>query len=395
MKEINLKKRVLLLFIILLGISFYQYAFIVQYSSNFKIIGVSLIFVIIIFGKKNRYPKLFKKPLQIYFFGIFLSTIFCYLFWGQSVITSFMALKSYYFMLLYFALHYLRPSLKDVHFVIIAIAMGYMTFYMVNFLLYPIMLFGDHGVERRGTLSFTFFGVIFMIYTLFYSFHKLTIKLNIKHFVLLIFCLLILILRASRSAIFAVCFCLLFYYLLKTAWSTKKIFFIVFFLILFSFVYVNFNTIFDALIDKTTTDLDDGDDYVRVKSAYYYLFEHSPSIWNNIFGNGWFSSYSDYGEYMVNVMWGQKKLYGEDVGLIGFWSYFGVITITAYFVMIFRLFKKYNSIPLRMFGVYLILNSFGTMDSYMQDSLILQPILFYISDLNFYKHKIKYENKIT
>jgi hypothetical protein len=46
-------------------------------------------------------------------------------------------------------------------------------------------------------------------------------------------------------------------------------------------------------------------------------------------------------------------------------------------------FKKYNLTYIRMFGFYLILMSITTYDSYEADSLILQPILLYVCDLNF------------
>ena len=346
------------------------------------IFGVLLIIFTILFNTKSRNIKSFDKLIKIYFIGIFFSMIFCYLYWDQSFITSLFALKTYYFMFFYYALHRLKPSFKEIHYTIIIIGVCYILAYITNYINFPDIIYGLKGRERRGTLSFTIAGVTFMIYTLFLSFYNIKFLKKKKYIFLFMLCFIVLFTRASRSAIFAVCFSLFIFNYLKTIGFEKKIFNVVYYLIAAGFIYFNFAIFFDGLLFKIESDLSDGDNYVRIRSAYYYIYEHSPSIWNYIFGNGKFSGTSDYGQYMMTTMWKRRGLYAEDIGLIGFWSYFGVITLTTYFVMLHKLLKKDNFLPIRMFSFYLIIMSITSMDSYQIDGIIIQSMLFYLTDIS-------------
>jgi hypothetical protein len=379
------RKILLMLSVILLATNFYQLNILLEYSNFFKILGLILIVLIVIFNKKTRSIKSYNKLIRVYFLGIFISAFFCYLYWGQSIITSVFALKTYYFMFFYYAIHVLKPSIKEINFTIITVAVGYIIAYFIDYLSFPDIIFGIKGRERRGTISFTIAGVTFMIYALFLSFYKIRFFKKYRYIFLLTLCFIVLLTRASRNAIFAVTLSILVFSYLQTKGFEKKIFNVLFFLIVGGIIHSGFAIFFDGLFLKLESDLSEGDNYVRIRSAYYYIFEHSPSFWNNIFGNGWFSGSSDYGQYMMESMWERRGLYAEDIGLIGFWSYFGVITITAYFLMLRKLLKKYNFLTIRMFAFYLVFMSFATMDSYQLDGIIIQSMLFYISDISLTK----------
>lgn len=387
MKTLRFKKILLMLVVILLATTCYQYNILLEFSNFFKIAGVSLIAIILVFNKTNNSEKSFNKLIKLYFLGIFLSVVFCYIYWGQSIITSVFALKTYYFMFFYYAIHALKPSIREINFTIITIALGYITAYFVNYISFPDLIFGLVGRERRGTISFTIAGVTFMVYTLFLCFYNIKFLKKKIYILLLILCFIVLFTRASRNAIFAVLFSIFIFTFIYTKGFEKKVFNVIFFTLGAIAVYFSLSEFIDGLFLKMDSDLSQGEDYIRLQSAYYYIFEHAPSTLNLIFGNGKFSGTSDYGDYMMNVMWAKRHLYAEDIGLIGFWSYFGIVTVIAYFLMLGKFLKKYNFLPIRMFALYLIIMSVATMDSYQLDGILIQSMLFYLSDISLIQKK--------
>ena len=381
----NFKKRILLLIIILLGINFYQFQEFESLMNYSRFIGLFIILLIIIFNKSTKLLTPSKKYLYIYITGVFLSVIACYFFWNQSLILSIISLKMYMFIFIYFALHRLKPTIRDVYYVITLIAIGYSIVYLLNYLMYPNYLFGNKASERRGTFTFQVYGSIFCVFSTFRYFSLAFIKKKItnKNIFLFSLFLLVILLRAGRSQIFAIILPITIYYLITGSFNFKKVI-ISFFLILAGyFLFIGFEDIFTSIYLKTKSDFGEGNDNIRLLSASYYLFDHSPSNWNIIFGNGVYNGESEYGKYVLDTLWDYYGFYAEDIGLIGFWSYFGFITLFAYFRIMMIFFKKYNLTYIRMFGFYLILMSITTYDSYEADSLILQPILLYVCDLNF------------
>ena len=95
-----------------------------------RFIGLFIILLIIIFNKSTKLLTPSKKYLYIYITGVFLSVIACYFFWNQSLILSIISLKMYMFIFIYFALHRLKPTIRDVYYVITLIAIGYSIVYL-------------------------------------------------------------------------------------------------------------------------------------------------------------------------------------------------------------------------------------------------------------------------
>lgn len=379
----SFKKIILIAFIILFGINFYQFHDFADFSNTNKVLGLLIILLIFIFNRQSKIYMPSKKYLNLYILGLVGSVFMSYFFWKQPIELSIFSLKSFMFIFFYYALHRLRPTLKEINYVIYVIGLGYVLIYILNYFLYPDHLFGAQASERRGTLTFNILGVIFMILTMFKSYQNiLKKKALLTNFIIVFLCLLSVILRASRNSIFSVIVTLLIYQFFIGRSISKKVITLILSTFILFILWTNFNNIFINIFEKTQTDLSEGLEYVRFLSGYYYLFEHSPSVWNFIFGNGIFNGSSSYGKYFMETLWVERGFYAEDVGIIGFWSYFGFVTLIAYFGIISIFFKKYNPLFIRMFAFYLFLMSLATYDSYQPDSLILQSILLYVSDLN-------------
>jgi hypothetical protein len=388
---LNLNKRILLLIIILSGINFYQYQGFESLMNYSRFFGLFIILLIIIFNKSTKLFTPSRKYLNFYMIGIFLSVIACYFFWNQSFLLSIISLKMYMFIFVYFALHRLKPTINDIYYVITIIAIGYSIVYLLNYSMYPNHLFGNKASERRGTFTFQVYGSIFCVFSTFRYFSLAFIKKKSskKNLFLFSLFLLVILLRAGRTQIMSILLPIVIYYISNGKFNFKKVLNSFFLMLAGYLLFIGFEDIFVSIYSKTLSDFSDANDNIRLLSANYYLFDHSPSNWNIIFGNGIYNGESEYGNYVLNTLWDYNGFYAEDIGLIGFWSYFGFITLFAYFRIMLIFFKKYNNIYIRMFGFYLILMSITTYDSYEADSLILQPILLYICDLNFNLKKNK------
>lgn len=386
MRKLRLKKISLMLLIIFFATTFYQFNLFVEYDNSFKVLGFILLFLTV-FLSRNGTKMSFSNLIKTYFIGIFFSCIFCLFYWGQSLIISALALKAYYFMAFYYAIHAIRPSLREINFTILVLGLSYVMTYFINYVTYPELTFGIRALERRGTLSFSIVGTTFMVYSLLLSFYYVRFFKKRGYIIVILLCLSVLLMRASRNAIFAVTVALFVMNFSFIRGLSKYVLGFLFFSILLGFTYLNFQDYFDGLFSLFQSELSLGGNYIRLRSVYHYIFEHPPSFWNYIFGNGFFSGKSEYGDYVINTLWRKRGLYAEDIGLIGFYSYFGIITLMAYIFMLIKLLKKYNFFPVRIFALYLVLMSLATMDSYQLDGILLQTMLFYVSDISLIQKK--------
>ena len=378
-------KKIFIAIIILFGIRFYHLQVLAPISNTLKVAGIIMIFWIIFFYRPTKLLSPSKKYLNLYIVGLLLSVFACYVFWKQPFVLSILSLKSYWFLLIYYALHKLKPTVQEIYDVISLIGIGYVFAYLISFAMYPDHFFGEYSSLRRGTITFLFPGSIFNVFNIFrYSYLIFYKKRRRKtDIVLLILFVLVVLLQAGRNQMLAVLLSPLFYYLKSVNFSAKKIFNQIILSLFIFIIFLSFQEIFYSIFDKTYIDFQAGKNNIRILSANYYIFEHSPSIWNILFGNGMFNGDSEYGDFIMNTLWTEYGFYAEDIGLIGFWSYFGTFTLVIYFYMLSIFFKNHNPLFFKMFAFYLVLMSLATFDSYEPDSLILQAILLYISDMYF------------
>ena len=380
-------KRCILILIVLFNIRFFQFNLFDGGTNILKISSFLILLLILLLSKVKAKTLPYKNLITYYFIGLLISTFMCYFYWNQSIVVSLLTLKSFYALLFYYGMHKLRPTIKDVNFVIFFLAISYSICYIINIINYPNLIFGTEGVFRRNVLTFNFVGWIFLIYAFIYSFYKVFNQRNFVYGFFIFLFLIFIVLKSSRSAFFALFLGILIQNLLIGRFTIKR--FINFILLIISLIPIYFilSESISLIIEKTGEDFSLGEDYIRIQTTYYYVFEHSKSFMNLIFGNGYPSSKSEYGNFIFNDLWYKRGYYAEDIGIIGFWSYFGLFTTFIYFAILKRLLKKFNPTYIKVFAFYLLFMSITTYEFYTQDSLILQPFLFYISDLHFFKTK--------
>ena len=123
-----------------------------------------------------------------------------------------------------------------------------------------------------------------------------------------------------------------------------------------------------------------GENYIRVKAAKYFLFDFSPSYFNTVFGNG--TPYSGKTEYGVFSEYLNKKrgFYLSDLGLIGFYAMFGVLSILGYIMIWTKAFQirlpdKYRY--LKYYLWFLLISGFTSDTVYGYNYLITTVFVLY------------------
>ena len=95
---------------------------------------------------------------------------------------------------------------------------------------------------------------------------------------------------------------------------------------------------YKSLTEQTVTQSNDVEDDIRIQSLNYYLYNFSPDVVTKIFGNG--ISYKDsYYSQKVNYLEKDLGLYVSDIGYVGLYIKFGIISILGYLIFIYKTFK--------------------------------------------------------
>ena len=367
-------------FISLLYLKFFEFSQWIDYGNDFQITALIVTLLVVIIGGIDFRTK-GTLLILLYAAGLAMSITMVTVFRDQSFLTSVFALKSYSALFFYFALRALKIREGELVRLILFLGLLYMIFYRLNLSSYPELIFGQKASEARNAIRVTFAGQSFMVFGCIYSVTMLMRKLSIMPLLFVFFALETLLLRAGRNSLVAIALVLIWLVLFQMNMSRRKLYVFVAFSILLFFNLNSASTIIDGLLDASISDAQLGSSYIRFASYRYYLLEH-PVHWLNIlFGNGFHTANSSWGQAVINDLWFSKGYYAEDIGLIGFWSYFGIATLVAYLSILRYFFQRRSGRDVRGYTLYLIFMSTATNASYTIDALILLPMLLYLVEL--------------
>ena len=150
--------------------------------------------------------------------------------------------------------------------------------------------------------------------------------------------------------------------------------FISFFVLIFQFVPQLTN-----LYAETINDFE-RENNARLISFYYWLF-YPENIFEVIFGSGVDSLKSNYG-LEISKLKIVDGIYRSDLGLIGFWSYFGLISTIPIYILIFKIIKNRKIYPLFLMLLSLhILSVPIAFVFWKKEGAVFLGALFYLYDL--------------
>lgn len=324
--------------------------------------------------KKNKY--LFTLPMKMYTLAIIFSIIMANLFWGQGYVESvYGVLLPVIGSLFYFYLMEKNVDIKIIERVIIVIGMAFIIFFLFSFSVYPVKIFAYKETTDREFLRLFLFGDGFLFLFYFYAFNKF---LNDRSYLWLFLALLaFLCVILNQTRVYIVCVAgISAWYLLRSKSLPLRI--VTMALIFTAFLVLPQLDYIKGLQNKTQSDLGSSDEYIRIKSAKFYLNKFQPSVFTRVFGNGFPEGKDSHYAQTVNLLHTDKGYFAQDVGLVGLYAYLGLLAVIAYVIIFYRSIVKvklvYKYSYLQMFMAFIICCSFTT-DATFSASYVF-PIAF-------------------
>lgn len=393
-------RNIIIIFIILCGLSFFKLAAIGKFSKLAEIAGFLIIFIVfiihIIYDPSKGLIKNFNRPITLIFISVLISMIIPYYTYNQTFIQTAYAQRFVYFYLLYYLLHFLKPSIKDIESIIIGLAFLYFFLYLLQFFLYPKIIFNVWLNYNRGTVRAFLPGTGFLIIAYFMF---ITYFFRTNHYKYLIFSILlfsILILMGGRQTLAITTFVTIMGIIFLKKVKSK---FALIFLISLSIIplYFIFNNIFIELFTATQRTKEIGFDNIRIRALIYFLTEGISNNITYIVGNGAPFAESLYGKFIFN----SSLYYGfhlGDIGVFGNYYQFGILFLIGIFSIIFKTFRlqfgeEYSYIKLYMFASLIALPTGGGFAKL--DYAISLSCLLFIMDYSITRKITQPDNKIA
>lgn len=336
-----------------------------KYMSFITIILMLLLFALgnkeLIFADSN-----FKTEVILLLALPFISSISCYIYRGQDIITTIIATRSVLFWIIYFLLHQYRFSPCSITNVLICVASCVTIIYIVQQLAYPSLYLFDSPQEgkppeiRNGLRRFRIFlcnpYVFFAFYTfLVYAFRKRLLK----YWYYTLFFFIAIYLTLTRQIWVSILLPVLAYpFLQGNKLSIKMLLGLGISSLILYLIYLNIGNIIGGELIAQTKDQLDRDDDIRMIALNFYGLEYWEGIGNIFFGNGvpsWGNS--QYGNF-IQHMEEDYGLYRSDIGIVGIISQYGIIyffAFIAYYVKVFKYFSKL-SVSLKMLLLASLIN---------------------------------------
>jgi len=293
----------------------------------------------------------YRKYYLWFFAGIALSIIPAFINWNQDVLTSLIVNRGLIIYTFIPLLMFIKPTDRDIFHALIYYTIVYMVVWLVQALLVPIPLTVPFLLVLTSGAPFqidpTDFGKLLPGYTLIVVlFYLLLHQFREKStFVKLIPVLLVygvLFLLQNRGVLFFAT--AVFGLVLLQTKSNYKPYIMLFFAAVGVLLVIYTYESWIALFVETTEQARDVD-YNRWKALNFFLFDYSPNWLSYILGNGRLSIHSEAG---VDTHWLSVQGYDQsDIGIIGFWSIYGLIPVAVIYGMIVHVIRR-NFFPFHL-----------------------------------------------
>lgn len=353
-----MKQKYFILFLLVLSLDVWDLAIIVNLINHDVIFVITFLLTICycIIYKKEKGLRLYKAKyiwyILLIFAGILISVLNAYFFWGQSVITTFIAQRWIYLFITFPVFLITKPNEEDLVFGLRWISVSTMCVWLIVSSNPKIVNIDTEKVFlNKSDFGYYVNGIHYVILYTYYVIGKLIKKIKFSTQLELILLSSFIFIFQNRSMLIGLLIALV--YFIVTLKSKYKLFYwyVLFTLIITGVIFTA--SIWSDLIIETQLQLNDPD-YNRNLEISYYFFEYSPNWICYILGNGFPSAgNSFFGNLMSENM--QNGIYASDLGMIGMWVDFGIIPIIVlYRVMFIILNKKHYPFYLKMICFHII-----------------------------------------
>jgi hypothetical protein len=345
-------RNLIILFIFFGSANFFMLIFIprqalllLSFASN--ILMIVAIALTLVYYRGRWFPLKFGGEVGLIFLSLVLAIYGAK--WGhdQSFILSVWILNFMYFYLLYFFLHAVRVRPEDLEKLLIFMGVIYVGFFLIQYVLYPFVLFDSRISEDRGTIRIFIPGAAFAGLIFYLSLQK---SFTTGNKLFLAFCLLYMIiplLQGTRSSTLTTILGAFIYILGSKRVKSKLLVFMMISAAVVMFFFL-FNDLIMNLIEVSQDQASQEEEDVRIRATKFFLTDFNPTILNYFIGNGESHMMAPYG-IKVAYYKTQFGFYQSDIGIIGNYVRFGVIFVLA----VFLIFRKFFIIKIEPRYAYL------------------------------------------
>jgi hypothetical protein len=335
----------------------------------------------------NKENMRFKTAIIVFITGILLNTVAAYLNMGQSPVRTILSFEFYYFILLYFLLHYLKIERKFLENTVIIFAFIYLIIFIIQYrgllglnnVLYRDVSTADEEkqLEIIGH-GFLMLGFYLLLNRYFVNYNLINVFLAIVLFfaqlksgfrTLLAGSVVIAGIMALRLVRFKIKdFALIFVFIIVVIGLSQN---------------KQIQKVYNDLVTKTEGDIKEGDKYVRYLELEFFFKRYPQNITYYLIGGGKPSganlSNFDLGResFNYNIVW-------VDIGLIGFYIVIGGVTLLGLLLWAIKaMFIKLprDALYLNMYFLYLFIVSFTNEEIYRNGIFSVQAVALYLIDM--------------
>ncbi len=158
-------KKIIIFLLFLVSVDFFRLTYIPEKITfvlglSFGIMIALSSILIFLYQRFDRIQQNFTYEIIIFLFAINLGIVGALIFHDQNPGLTFWIQRYSLFFFTYFFLHALRFKIKDLEQIIFILGMIYIIFFLVQFILYPRILFDVRISPARGTIRI-FFGFLY------------------------------------------------------------------------------------------------------------------------------------------------------------------------------------------------------------------------------------------
>lgn len=297
------------------------------------------------FLKNKAKVNNFKYPNRAFYMiviGFIGALLMAFSLQEQSFIVSLVAILPYFLAYLsFFVFKNSGINEAEAKKVILGFLICSVIIYIVNYITFPFMIFGAKEAteidDSRGVIRIGIQYLDLFILATFYAINQWLLSKNNKWIIIMILCLIMIILSVTRQII-AITLILGTLFFLKKSNIYQKIIFVIT-ISLFTIYILPQIPIYKALVETTQNQIDNNKNKkedVRIRAARFYLDEYQTNDITRIFGNGIPSiGNSKWGDDFENTT-RNEGYYSSDIGWIGFYWHFGIITVLGVFILLFK-----------------------------------------------------------
>lgn len=297
------------------------------------------------FLKNKAKVNNFKYPNRAFYLiviGFIGALLMAFSLQEQSFIVSLVAILPYFLAYLsFFVFKNSGINEAEAKKVILGFLICSVIIYIVNYITFPFMIFGAKEAteidDSRGVIRIGIQYLDLFILATFYAINQWLLSKNNKWIIIMTLCLIMIILSVTRQII-AITLILGTLFFLKKSNIYQKIIFVIT-ISLFTIYILPQIPIYKALVETTQNQIDNNKNKkedVRIRAARFYLDEYQTNDITRIFGNGIPSiGNSKWGDDFENTT-RNEGYYSSDIGWIGFYWHFGIITVLGVFILLFK-----------------------------------------------------------